>query len=97
MELTYDYDKAADVLYLTYGEAKPCIGRGREEDFDLLYRTSAEDDTPNGMTILNFYEHWTNEPWWGILVVQIANFFDLDKMKIMEVLNKALAEARAVH
>jgi len=53
-ELTWRYDKEADVLYLTFGEVTPAYGDELNNDIVLLH--SLDDDRIVGLTVIGYKE-----------------------------------------
>jgi len=50
--LSYSYDREGDVLYLTFGEARPAITRGEQNG--LLVRTDPTTREVIGVTVLDY-------------------------------------------
>ena len=49
---SFDYDKDADVMYITFGEPKPC--RTEEPESGLIIRYTVPNNELNGFTIINY-------------------------------------------
>ena len=53
--LTADYDRDADVLYVSIGEPRPGVGEDGPDDVVLRY--DQDDHQPSGVTVLGFREN----------------------------------------
>jgi hypothetical protein len=53
-QLSVDYDRGADVLYITYGVVRP--GYGDDGPDDVILRYSLQGDAPIGATIIGYSE-----------------------------------------
>ncbi len=51
-DLRGSYDDEGDVLYMSFGEPKPCISH--EISYNVLFREAVDGSGLNGITILNF-------------------------------------------
>lgn len=50
-EPSFDYDKDADVMYITFGEPKPCGSKGDIPGLAIRYTVDGE---LNGITIIDY-------------------------------------------
>jgi hypothetical protein len=58
-DVTADYDRAADVLYLMRGSARPVEGTGLPGGLELDY--SLEDGSPCGVTVIGYRRNGWHE------------------------------------
>jgi len=59
-EVSSSYDAAADVLYVTFGDPRP--GVGREPEDDIIVRVDPDDESILGLTILNWQSRFHKNP-----------------------------------
>ena len=51
-DMTWDYDEASDVLYISFGTPRPACGEHIDED--IVIRRSPEDNEVVGITVIGF-------------------------------------------
>jgi len=58
-EPMFDYDEISDVMYISFGEPKPC--RTEEPESGLVIRYTPGTNELNGFTIINYSERTNRE------------------------------------
>jgi uncharacterized protein YuzE len=58
-EPSFDYDETADVMYITFGEPKPC--RTEEPESGLVIQYTPETGELNGFTIIDYSKRVNKE------------------------------------
>ncbi len=87
-QITVDYDRDVDVLYVAIGKPRP--GEGEDRPGGIVYRYAVEDDTPCGLTIVGFRRNeWHTKP--GDLAKLIADHLGADVTQIEPVIREATA------
>jgi uncharacterized protein YuzE len=59
-ELKMNYDRAADVLYCSFGDPQPALSV--EKDNGIVLRVNPETEQITGITIVNFFKRFADHP-----------------------------------
>lgn len=82
-----DYDRLADVLYLSLGPPKPDEGENTGQG--VVLRFSMDDNSPSGVTVIHFKRlRWPDKI--GVLSDIIAKHLRVSERNIKEVINSVV-------
>lgn len=90
-QLTFDYDRKADVLYVIEGEPRPA--EGEDLPGGIVRRYALDGDSPCGVTVIGYrHNQWPRKP--GELAAIIAEHLSTDVDQVEIRLRDATAAGR---